>query len=408
MGKTDYSKKSLQLHKNKKGKLEVVSKVQLRSKYDLSIVYTPGVAEPCRRIAKNPKDAYQYTIKGNSVAVVTNGTAVLGLGNIGAQAALPVMEGKCLLFKKFADIDAYPICLDTEDPDEFISAVKMIAPGFGGINLEDIKSPECFEIEKRLIEELDIPVFHDDQHGTAIVTLAALINALKITRKKIEKIKIIINGVGAAGVAITKLLLAYGAKNIILIDRVGTIYQERKNLNPIKKELAMATNKEKIKGRIEHVIEEADVFIGISTAKVLKKEWVQKMADKSIIFAMANPVPEIMPDDAKKAGAYIIATGRSDFKNQINNVLAFPGVFRGLLDSRAKRVTTEMKIAAAEALASLVKKPTPDKIIPSVFEKNIAQKIASSIHFLKVEPRSYVLRFNLKRYNLGRTLKHTT
>jgi malate dehydrogenase (oxaloacetate-decarboxylating) len=379
MGKTDYSKKSLQLHKNKKGKLEVVSKVQLRSKYDLSIVYTPGVAEPCRRIAKNPKDAYQYTIKGNSVAVVTNGTAVLGLGNIGAQAALPVMEGKCLLFKKFADIDAYPICLDTEDPDEFISAVKMIAPGFGGINLEDIKSPECFEIEKRLIEELDIPVFHDDQHGTAIVTLAALINALKITRKKIEKIKIIINGVGAAGVAITKLLLAYGAKNIILIDRVGTIYQERKNLNPIKKELAMATNKEKIKGRIEHVIEEADVFIGISTAKVLKKEWVQKMADKSIIFAMANPVPEIMPDDAKKAGAYIIATGRSDFKNQINNVLAFPGVFRGLLDSRAKRVTTEMKIAAAEALASLVKKPTPDKIIPSVFEKNIAQKIASSI-----------------------------
>lgn len=379
MGKTDYFKKSLQVHKNKKGKLEVIPKVRLKSKNDLSIAYTPGVAEPCRQIAKNPKNAYQYTIKGNSVAVVTNGTAVLGLGNIGAQAALPVMEGKCLLFKKFANIDAYPICLDTEDPDEFISTVKMIAPGFGGINLEDIKSPECFEIEKRLIKELDIPVFHDDQHGTAIVTLAALVNALKITDKKIEKVKIIINGAGAAGVAITKLLLAYGAKNIILIDRIGTIYQGRKNLNPIKKELAKLTNKRKIKGRIEHVIGGADVFIGISVAKILKKEWAQKMAPQSIIFAMANPVPEIMPDDAKKAGAYIIATGRSDFKNQINNVLAFPGVFRGLLDSRAKQVTTEMKIAAAEALASLVKKPTPDKIIPSIFEKNIAQKIASEL-----------------------------
>jgi len=375
----DYFKKSLELHKKKKGKLEIKSKFPLKNKDDLSIAYTPGVAEPCRQIAKNPSDVYKYTIKGNSVAVVTNGTAVLGLGNIGPAAALPVMEGKSLLFKKFANIDAYPICLDSQNIEEIIKAVKMIAPGFGGINLEDIKAPECFEIEERLKKELDIPVFHDDQHGTAIVILAALINSLKVVNKKINQVKIIVNGAGAAGIATTKLLLSYGAKKIILIDRQGAIYKGRTGLNPAKKEMSRRTNLKKLKGRIEDVIEESDVFIGLSAPKILKKEWVKMMASKAIVFAMANPVPEIMPQEAKQAGAAITATGRSDFKNQINNVLAFPGVFRGLLDGRIKQVTEKMKITAAQTLASLVKKPTPDKIIPAVFEKDIAKKIALSI-----------------------------
>ena len=375
----DYFKKSLELHKKKKGKLEIKSKFPLKNKDDLSIAYTPGVAEPCRQIAKNPSDVYKYTIKGNSVAVVTNGTAVLGLGNIGPAAALPVMEGKCLLFKEFANVDAYPICLDSQNIEEIIKAVKMIAPGFGGINLEDIKAPECFEIEERLKKELDIPVFHDDQHGTAIVILAALINSLKVVNKKINQVKIIVNGAGAAGIATTKLLLSYGAKKIILIDRQGAIYKGRTGLNPAKKEMSRRTNLKKLKGRIEDVIEESDVFIGLSAPKILKKEWVKMMASKAIVFAMANPVPEIMPQEAKQAGAAITATGRSDFKNQINNVLAFPGVFRGLLDGRIKQVTEKMKITAAQTLASLVKKPTPDKIIPAVFEKDIAKKIALSI-----------------------------
>jgi len=375
----DYFKKSLELHKKKKGKLEIKSKFPLKNKNDLSIAYTPGVAEPCRQIAKNPSDVYKYTIKGNSVAVVTNGTAVLGLGNIGPQAALPVMEGKCLLFKEFADVDAYPICLDSQNIEEIIKIVKVIAPGFGGINLEDIKAPECFEIEERLKKELDIPVFHDDQHGTAIVILAALINALKVVNKKVGQVKIIINGAGAAGIATAKLLLSYGVKNIILLDTQGAIYKNRAGLNPAKKEMAQRTNLKKLKGRIEDVIEESDVFIGLSAPKILKKEWVRMMASKAIVFAMANPVPEIMPQEAKQAGAAITATGRSDFKNQINNVLAFPGVFRGLLDGRIKQVTEKMKITAAQTLASLVKNPTPDKIIPAVFEKNIAKKIALSI-----------------------------
>jgi len=375
----DYFKKSLELHKKKKGKLEIKSKFPLKNKNDLSIAYTPGVAEPCRQIAKNPSDVYKYTIKGNSVAVVTNGTAVLGLGNIGPQAALPVMEGKCLLFKEFADVDAYPICLDSQNIEEIIKIVKAIAPGFGGINLEDIKAPECFEIEERLKKELDIPVFHDDQHGTAIVILAALINALKVVNKKVGQVKIIINGAGAAGIATAKLLLSYGVKNIILLDTQGAIYKNRAGLNPAKKEMAQRTNLKKLKGRIEDVIEESDVFIGLSAPKILKKEWVRMMASKAIVFAMANPVPEIMPQEAKQAGAAITATGRSDFKNQINNVLAFPGVFRGLLDGRIKQVTEKMKITAAQTLASLVKNPTPDKIIPAVFEKNIAKKIALSI-----------------------------
>lgn len=375
----DYFKKSLELHKKKKGKLEIKSKFPLKNKNDLSIAYTPGVAEPCRQIDKNPLDAYKYTIKGNSVAVVTNGTAVLGLGNIGPAAALPVMEGKCLLFKEFANVDAYPICLDSQNIEEIIKIVKAIAPGFGGINLEDIKAPECFEIEERLKKELDIPVFHDDQHGTAIVILAALINALKVVNKKVGQVKIIINGAGAAGIATAKLLLSYGVKKIILIDSKGAIYRGRTGLNPAKKEMAQRTNLKKLKGRIEDVIEESDVFIGLSAPKILKKEWVRMMNPQAIVFAMANPVPEITPQEAKQAGAAITATGRSDFENQINNVLAFPGVFRGLLDGRIKQVTEKMKITAAQTLASLVKNPTPDKIIPAVFEKNIAKKIALSI-----------------------------
>jgi len=375
----NYYKRALELHKNKKGKLEIISKVPLKSKDDLSIAYTPGVAEPCRKTFKTSAHAYKYTIKGNSVAVVTNGTAVLGLGNIGAQASLPVMEGKCILFKKFANIDAYPICIDSQNIEEVIRTVKLISPGFGGINLEDIKAPDCFEIEERLKKELDIPVFHDDQHGTAIVTLAALINSLKIVNKKIKDIKIIINGAGAAGIAITKLLIKYGARDIVLLDSQGAIYKGRKGLTPIKKQMSQITNQKKLKGRIEDVIEGSDVFIGISVGNILKKQCVKTMNQDAIIFAMANPVPEIMPNEAKKAGAAIVATGRSDFDNQINNVLAFPGVFRGLLDTRSKHVTDKMKIAAAEALASLVKKPNPNKIVPSVFEKKIVEKIAKSI-----------------------------
>jgi len=375
----NYFKESLRLHKKEKGKLEIKSKFPLKNKKDLSVAYTPGVAEPCREIAKNPAEAYKYTIKGNSVAVITNGTAVLGLGNIGAQAALPVMEGKCLLFKKFANIDAYPICLDTQDNQEFVRAVKMLSPGFGGINLEDVKSPDCFEIEDKLKKELDIPVFHDDQHGTAIVVLAALINALKVVNKKIGRVRILINGAGAAGIAVSKLLLAYGVKNIILADRRGAICDNCPELNFAKKKIAKLTNLEKTEGSLEEVIKGSDVFIGVSAGNILKKEWIKTMNQKPIVFAMANPIPEIMPQKAKQGGAAIVATGRSDFENQINNVLAFPGVFRGLLDSRAREVTEEMKLAAAQTLASLVKKPTADKIIPSIFEKNIVQKIALTI-----------------------------
>ena len=375
----DYSKKSLELHKKNKGKLEIKSKMPLKNREDLSLAYTPGVAAPCLEIAKKPSDVYKYTIKGNSVAVVTNGTAVLGLGNIGAKAALPVMEGKALLFKKFAGIDAYPICLDTEDVEEIIRTVKLLSPGFGGINLEDIKAPQCFEIEEKLKEELDIPVFHDDQHGSAIVVLAALINALKIVNKKIDKIKIIVNGAGSAGIATAKLLLSYGAKNIILIDRKGAIYKGRKKLNPVKEEMSLKTNPKMVKGGLEEAIKGADVFIGFSVAGALKEKWVSQMAEKGIVFAMANPVPEIMPDKAKQAGAFIIATGRSDFPNQINNILAFPGIFRGLLDEKIKKIDKKMMIRAAEAIASIIKKPAPNKIIPSVFNKKVVKKVAESV-----------------------------
>ncbi len=375
----NYYQKSLQLHKKNKGKLEIKSKVPLKTKSDLSLAYTPGVAEPCKKIAQNPQLAYTYTIKANSVAVITNGSAVLGLGNIGALAGLPVMEGKCALFKKFANIDAYPICLATQNTEELIQTIKLCATGFGGINLEDIKAPECFEIEQRLKKELNIPVFHDDQHGTAIVTLAALINALKIVNKDIKQIKIVINGAGAAGIATAKLLLQYGAKNIVLLDSKGAIYQKRKDLNPAKKEIARLTNLTNQKGGLTETINKADVFIGNSIGKVLKTIHVKTMAKKAIIFALANPIPEIDPKKAKQAGAEIVATGRSDYYNQINNVLAFPGIFRGLLDTRAKYIDNKMKLAVAKTLASLVKNPNPNKIIPFLFDKNIVQNIAQSI-----------------------------
>ncbi|MFH1607694.1 MAG: malic enzyme-like NAD(P)-binding protein [archaeon] len=375
----DYFGKSCTLHAQHKGKLEIKSKFPLECKDDLCVAYTPGVSEPCKEIFKNPEDVYKYTIKGNSVAVVTDGSAVLGLGNIGPEAALPVMEGKCLLFKKFADIDAYPICIASQDVEDIIKTVKMIAPGFGGINLEDISAPRCFEVEERLKQELDIPVFHDDQHGTAIVALAALINALKVTGKNKEEIKVVINGAGAASIAVCKIFLKWGIKNIILVDSKGTIYEGRDNLNSTKEEMTKVTNLDKIQGQLEDAIKGTDVFVGCSIAGVLKQDMVRSMNKNPIIFALANPVPEIMPDLAKEAGAAIVATGRSDFENQINNVLAFPGIFRGALDMRAKHITEEMKLSAAKALASAVEDPTPNKIIPSVFDKGIADKIASSI-----------------------------
>jgi len=379
ISKINYFQKSLIEHKKQKGKLAIISKFPLKTKTDLSIAYTPGVAEPCKRIAKKPADAYKYTIKGNSVAIVTNGSAVLGLGNIGPTAALPVMEGKALLFKHFADIDAYPICLDSQDPEEIIQAVKLIAPGFGGINLEDIKAPECFSIEERLKKELNIPVFHDDQHGTAVVVLAGLINALKLVSKDKKKIKIVINGTGAAGIACCKIFLRYGVKNIIMLDSKGIIYQARNNLNPAKKDIARLTNRHKIKGGLKEALAKADVFVGVSGPGLVTPLMVKSMNKDALVFAMANPTPEIMPDLAKKAGAAIVATGRSDFPNQINNVLAFPGIFRGVLDGRAKQITEKMKLAAALALAKAVKNPQPNKIIPSVFDKNISKIVANSV-----------------------------
>ncbi len=375
----DYFKESLKQHRKKRGKLEIKPKLPLKNKRDLSIAYTPGVAQPCREIFKDVKNIYKYTIKGNSVAVVTNGTAVLGLGDIGPQAALPVMEGKCLLFKKFANIDAYPICLDLKKSNEIVKAVKAIAPGFGGINLEDIAAPECFKIEKQLIAELDIPVFHDDQHGGAIVVLAALINALKIVNKNIKQVKIIVNGAGAAGIAITKIFLSCGARDIVVLDSKGTIYKGRPNLNFAKKEIAKMTNHKRAKGKLKDVIFGKDVFIGVSCAGVLKKEWARTMNKNAIIFALANPVPEIMPDLAKQAGAKVVATGRSDFPNQINNALVFPGIFKGAIDNGVLKITNKIKIAAAKKLASLVKNPRPQKVIPNIFEKNLTKKIASMV-----------------------------
>lgn len=377
----NYFEESLKLHEKYKGKIEVVSKLKLETRDDLSLAYTPGVAEPCRKIHENQEDVYKYTSKGNIVAVVTDGTAVLGLGDIGPKAALPVMEGKSILFKEFAGVDAFPICLDTKDVDEIVNAVKLIAPGLGGINLEDIGAPRCFEIEDKLKKVLDIPVFHDDQHGTAIVVLAGLVNSLKIVNKKIEELKIVINGAGAAGTAIANLLMAAGAKNIIVCDRTGAIYKEREKLNEAKMELAQATNPENEKGNLADVMVGADVFIGVSSADAVKPEMVKSMGRDPIILAMANPTPEIMPDEAKKAGARIIGTGRSDFPNQINNVLVFPGVFRGALDVRAKEINLEMKLAAAYAIADYIDENelSVENIIPSALDKGVANAVAKAI-----------------------------
>lgn len=390
----DYYKESLKLHEEKRGKIEITSKVPVKTKDDLSLAYTPGVAEPCRAIHKNPQDVYKYTNKGNMVAVVTDGSAVLGLGNIGAAAGLPVMEGKAVLFKEFADVDAFPICLATQDTDEIVETVQRIAPGFGGINLEDISAPRCFEIEKRLIESLDIPVFHDDQHGTAIVVLAGLINALKLTNRKFEDIRVVVSGVGAAGVAVTKLLIIYGVnpEHILLADSRGAIYKSRDNMNVFKEDLAEITNvachigtdhPDCKTGGLAEIMEGADVFIGVSKAGIVTEEMVRSMAKDPIVFAMANPEPEIMPDLAKNAGAAIVATGRSDFPNQINNVLGFPGIFRGVLDAGIRIIDDKIKIAAAEAIASHVKEPTVDQIIPSPLDKGVVTAVAEAIKKLK-------------------------
>lgn len=375
----DVNKESLKLHEENKGKIEIKSKVKVETREDLSLAYTPGVAEPCRKIHENEEDIYRYTSKGNTVGVVTDGSAVLGLGNIGAKAALPVMEGKCILFKEFANIDAIPICIDSNDTETIINTVKLISTTLGGINLEDISAPRCFEIEERLKEELDIPVFHDDQHGTAIVVLAGLINSAKILKKNLNKLKVVINGSGSAGIAICKLLLNIGIGSVIICDRLGAIHQGRENLDETKKQIAILTNN-KEKGKLSDVIKNKDVFIGVSAADVLTKEMVGNMNKDSIIFALANPIPEIMPAIAKQAGARIVATGRSDFPNQINNVLAFPGIFRGALDSR-RQITEEMKINAAKAIADIIKEDelNEENIIPDVFNKDVMIQVSKSV-----------------------------
>ena len=379
MSKKDYDKLALEAHEKYKGKISVELKMPLETKDDLSVAYTPGVARPCQVIADDKEKAYTYTTKGNMVAIVSDGSAVLGLGNIGPEAALPVMEGKAVLFKKFASVDAFPIVLDTQDTEEIIRTVKNIAPGFGGINLEDISAPRCFEIERRLKEELNVPVFHDDQHGTAIVTLAGMYNALKLTDKKMEDLQVVVNGAGAAGVAIVKLLFAAGVKDVIMCDSRGIIYKDRGDLNSTKDKMADITNKQMRKGSLEEAVKGMDVFIGVSVPNVLSKEMVRSMNDDPFIFAMSNPDPEILPEDAKEAGAAVVATGRSDYPNQINNVLAFPGLFRGALDARLTRLTTKMFITAAKAIANSVEDLSVDKIIPSPFDERVPQRVADAI-----------------------------
>lgn len=372
---------SLELHEKLKGKLEVRSKVSLKTNRDFSLAYTPGVAEPCRRIFANRDDAYRYTIKGNCIAVVSNGTAVLGLGNIGAHAAIPVMEGKAAIFKEMAGIDAFPICIESEDVRKNIDIIRSIAPVFGGINLEDYRAPECFEIEAAL-QDLGIPVMHDDQHGTAIVVLAALINALKVAGKRIGGARIVISGAGAAGTAVAKLLVKYGAdgSRMMLCDTKGIIYDGREDLkgNRFKQELGSMTNHAGQKGNLADAMKGADVFIGVSKKGLVSREMVRSMSPRAIVFAMANPEPEIMPEEARAAGAFIVATGRSDFPNQINNALAFPGVFRGALDARAARITEKMKIAAAEALAGMVE-PSPDAILPPITEREVVRRVSDAV-----------------------------
>ncbi|HRY52705.1 MAG TPA: NADP-dependent malic enzyme [Candidatus Portnoybacteria bacterium] len=374
-----FGEKAIILHKKLKGKIETKSKAPVKSAKDLSLCYTPGVGAVSSFLAEHKDQVRDYTIKRNTVAVVSDGSAVLGLGNIGPEGAIPVMEGKCQLFKAFGDVNAFPIVLNTQDVEKIIETVKLISPVFGGINLEDISAPRCFEIENRLIEELDIPVMHDDQHGTAIVSLAALINAAKVANKKIPQMKIVIVGAGAAAIAVAKLLLLEGAKDIILVDSKAIISRDRTDLNPAKFEMVQKTNPRNISGSMEEAIKGADVLIGLSKAGLFKVEHIKSMAPRAIVFAMANPVPEILPNEAKKAGALVVATGRSDFANQINNVLGFPGIFRGALDNNVKKITPEMKIKAARSLAALIKKPTADYIIPSPFDKRVAKAVAKVI-----------------------------
>lgn len=383
----DYNKLALELHEKNKGKIEVISKVDVKCREDLSTAYTPGVAEPCRKIRDDKSEVYRYTAKGNLVAVVTDGTAVLGLGDIGPEAAMPVMEGKSILFKAFGGVDAFPICLDTKDTEEIIKTVRYLAPGFGGINLEDISAPRCFEIERRLKEELNIPVFHDDQHGTAIVVSAGIINALKVVGKKIEEVKAVINGAGSAGISICKLLLSIGMKDIILVDKKGALAEGEEWMNDAQKAMVRVTNPENKRGDLKEIMKGRDVFIGVSAPGIVTSQMVASMAKDPIVFAMANPTPEIMPDEAKEGGARIIATGRSDFPNQINNVLVFPGIFRGALDAKATDITEEMKIAAAYAIAGIIKEEelTEEYIIPGAFDERVAKEVAEAVKKKAVE-----------------------
>ncbi len=375
------AEESLEAHRIWDGKISTDPKMQIRTRHDLAIAYTPGVAEPCKEIAKNPDDAYTYTIKSNTVAVVTDGSAVLGLGNIGPLAALPVMEGKCDLFKTFGDVNAFPICLDTQDTDEIVKACIQIAPAFGGINLEDISSPRCFEIEARLNDALDIPVFHDDQHGTAIVVLSALINSLKLVGKSAHEVKVVMSGAGAAGIAIAKLLLSYGFKNIIMCGSRGIISSSLEGINDAQRQMLKVTNLDDISGSLADAFVGADVFVGVSAGGIVSKAMVETMAKDPIVFAMANPVPEIYPEDAIAAGAAVVGTGRSDFPNQVNNVIAFPGIFKGALQSRAERITEPMKLAAAKALASLVSDAelSPDFVMPDPFDSRVADTVAKAV-----------------------------
>lgn len=377
----DYNSLSLKMHEEHKGKVEVVSKVAVKNRDDLSTAYTPGVAEPCRKIRDNKADVYKYTCKGNMVAVVSDGTAVLGLGDIGPEAAIPVMEGKSILFKEFGGVDAFPICLDTKDVDEIVETVKRIAPVFGGINLEDISAPRCFEIEKRLKEELDIPVFHDDQHGTAIVVSAGLINALKLVGKPFDEANVVINGAGSAGISICKLLLQLGIGNVVLVDRQGALCPGQDWMNPAQAEMAEITNKDRQTGSLAEIMKGKDVFVGVSAPNIVTAEMVASMAADPIVFAMANPTPEIMPEEAAKGGVRVMATGRSDYPNQINNVLVFPGIFRGALDAKATGITEEMKMAAAKAIAYIVTDDElkEDYIIPGAFDERVAKVVAKAV-----------------------------
>ena len=378
----NYSEEALRIHEENKGKIEVISKVKVENKDDLSIAYTPGVAQPCLKISENKSDVYKYTSKGNMVAVVSDGSAVLGLGNIGPDAAIPVMEGKAILFKEFAGVDAFPICVRTQDVDEIVKTVKMIEPIFGGINLEDISAPRCFEIEKKLKEELDIPVFHDDQHGTAIIVTAGIINAVKLIEgKKMEELEVVINGAGAAGIAICKMLLNMNVKNVVLCDKCGIIEEDSEGINWAQKEMLAYTNKNNEKGSLVDAVKGKDVFIGVSRPKMLTPDMIDTMNDKPIVFAMANPEPEIMPDEAEKSGVFIMGTGRSDFPNQVNNVLAFPGVFKGALDCRASEINEEMKVAAANAIADFIpeEKLGRENILPKAFQPGISDAVAEAV-----------------------------